>query len=281
MYDGFRNGTFALGLTVGILLTILACYYIPILNGNNGNTEHQTNHSQVNESNYSNGSGARGTDKRFDPWEEGYAQWVMAIFTVVIAGLTGVALCYIKKTADFTNKTLAEASKTAEAAKETVTVTREMSQAQTRAYLSCIGARCWLADRHLFVECTVKNYGQSPAMNVVSKLNFDYDAVDNPQSPDSAVSKKSLDVIGGDYLIPSGAEVPIRYLITKDLVGSDDLNAIKEIIDDSRLHFFTAEMSWIDVFDKKCVLNFNIFNDGDDLNLRISHKPSKNRSQKS
>ena len=187
-------------------------------------------------------------------------------------------------------QTLLATQKTAEAAKETITVTREMGQAQTRAYLSCIGARYWLADRRLFVECTVKNYGQSPAMNVVSKLNFDYDAFDNPQSPDSAVSKKSRYAIGGDYLIPSGVEVPIRYFITNVSVGSDNPNAIKEIIDESRLRFFTAEMFWIDVFDKKDELHFNLFDDeddldlpddGDDIDLRIRHKPPQNRGQKS
>ena len=85
-------------------------------------------------------------------------------------------------------------------------------------------------------------------------------------------------------------EVPIRYFITNVSVGSDNPNAIKEIIDESRLRFFTAEMFWIDVFDKKDELHFNLFDDeddldlpddGDDIDLRIRHKPPQNRGQKS
>ena len=280
--DKFKYGAFGLVLGLGLSLLFFVWtvpefsdpnYYIDRSKGYSESASNTQANKPENEPQW------RYWAARLVSAEDTLAQWVMAFFTVVIAGLTGVALCYIKKTADFASDTLTQAEKTTEAAKATVDETRRIGEAQTRAYLSCVGASCWVRGRHLIVEFKVKNFGQSPAINVTSTLNFEYSAFDDPKFPEKVETKKSLNVVSGEYLIPSGVEVPIRYLFTKDAISSSNPNSIKEIADEHRLHFFSAHLSWLDVFEKKDTLDFNVFNDSDLINLRIKHKPHASSSK--
>ena len=172
MYDSFRNGTFALGLTLGIFLTILVCFYIPILSGNDDNSKPQFSHSQIEKKNQGEIRRHETTVSQFNPWEEGYAQWVMALFTVGMTILTAIALYYIRKTTIFTSEALEEAGKTTKAANETINETRRIGEAQTRAYMSMgdielnfqkVGKS---SNDNALITLKWKNTGQSPAHNM-------------------------------------------------------------------------------------------------------------------
>jgi hypothetical protein len=100
------------------------------------------------------------------------AQRQMALFTVVIAGLTFIGLVVLWQTLRATQATLTEAENATKAAIETTAVTRRIGEAQVRAYLAIIDG-WWEMDSEGQFEVTavIKNVGQSPANFV--KMRFE------------------------------------------------------------------------------------------------------------
>ena len=200
--------------------------------------------------------------------EDTLAQWIMAFFTVVIAGLTGVALCYIKKTADVTNRTLEEASKTAEAAKETVVVTREMGQAQTRAYLSIKSAKFTIQKDAILYRVKIENSGQTPAYDV----QIDGECIVNTgkENPDGSVHIKSQTVPleGGSAPVIGGKSTE------KGVVGgiAKDTSKISYIVQHADKSSAILNVSWRDVFDRTTSERF-VLNQPNVAISRITNSP--------
>lgn len=110
---------------------------------------------------------------RFLSAEDTLAQWIMAFFTVGMTVLTGVALYFIRATTIFTSKTLDEAKSATKAANETILVTRQVGQAQTRAYVAFETMRTEphydITGKHIIkwgFSAVWKNHGSTPAVNV-------------------------------------------------------------------------------------------------------------------
>lgn len=106
-----------------------------------------------------------------------WAEWMTYATgaTVVLTFIGLVALIrtlhHTKRAADYTGRMLREAKKATEAAQDAVVVTREIGEAQARAYLSIERAAAYMDlgisdGPGISAEVTVRNYGQSPAKEV-------------------------------------------------------------------------------------------------------------------
>lgn len=100
-----------------------------------------------------------------------WAFWVM-IVTAITAGLTAVALWFIKETLDETRRMVSEAKDATAAANQAVTETSRVGEAQVRAYLSAIGLKysSKSTPEGLIpgpeIHLVLNNSGATPAVNV-------------------------------------------------------------------------------------------------------------------
>jgi len=95
-----------------------------------------------------------------------YWAWAMFATTVVTAALTGIGVVLIGFTLKYTKDTLGEAKAATTAAQDTVTVTREIGEAQTRAYISVFQAGLRIETDVPEVVFRIRNTGNSPAKTV-------------------------------------------------------------------------------------------------------------------
>lgn len=95
-----------------------------------------------------------------DTWlGDGIAQWIMAIASVFGLFVSAWAVFLVKGTLDATHTAT-------NAAENSVRVSRELGEAQIRAYLYCESARFERDARSLTVWVDICNSGQSPATNL-------------------------------------------------------------------------------------------------------------------
>jgi len=98
------------------------------------------------------------------------AAWWLGIAGAFIAALTlYVALkaaLYARDAANHTATGADEARRSANAAEKAVGETQRIGEAQTRAYLSIIGCNAMFRDAKLSIQPTIRNSGQSPALEV-------------------------------------------------------------------------------------------------------------------
>lgn len=108
--------------------------------------------------------------------QEGMAWWAELMFyasaaTVVLTFFALVAILrtlhHTRRAADYTEGMLGEAKQTTVAARDTVTETRRIGEAQVKAYLSIKAAKAFIDEKDGIVfDVTVRNFGQSPAKDV-------------------------------------------------------------------------------------------------------------------
>lgn len=108
--------------------------------------------------------------------QEGMAWWAELMFyaasaTVILTFFALVAILrtlhHTRRAADYTEGMLGEAKATTVAARDTVTETRRIGEAQVKAYLSIKAAKAFIDENDGIVfDVTVRNFGQSPAKDV-------------------------------------------------------------------------------------------------------------------
>jgi hypothetical protein len=103
------------------------------------------------------------------------AFWAMSMFWIAAAqaGLTAVGILFIWRALDYTRKAVEEAENATKVATESVGVSREIGQAQVRAYLSCTGGTYKIGPYDLICYLDIANSGQSPATNVVISASME------------------------------------------------------------------------------------------------------------
>jgi len=165
--------------------------------------------------------------REFDPREDTYAQWIMAAFSVVatLASIFAVVLL---------NDTLAATRDAVRAADDAVKVTRDLGQAQVRAYIDINDVSYRISRDMLIVRGRLCNIGQSPA--------FNFDA-----SPKAGVNTAFFDA--------SWSEVP--HLVAKEESFTFKWSSIR-LPSDDLAHIFEGgtfwsahcTFTWLDVFQK-------------------------------
>ena len=169
-------------------------------------------------------------------WAEGmlWATWVIGLATASVAA---VGTCFLY---------------------ETLRQTRQIGQAQVRAYISCTGATYTLRDRHFFLHCDLENFGQSPALNLSAKLHFKYYA--NPEFEENDLFlTKTKEMDRHLYAIQAGVKETVRFLVMDETAGIVSTDTLKDIILDSRMAHFVVNLSWEDVFLQKHELEIVMF----------------------
>ncbi len=97
--------------------------------------------------------------------EDSYAQWLMAILSVLATG-TSIWAVYLLK------ESLRETRNAVKSADDAVAVTREMGEAQVRPYLSFANATYEITPKFFVIKLQVKNVGQTPAFDLLGKAKL-------------------------------------------------------------------------------------------------------------
>lgn len=150
MSEGYRNGAFALGLVTGggivLNLFLWSAYQENKTREKVPQTPNNDQYSEI-------GNWWDWLIRNFVSPSDTLAQWVMAIFTIV-----AVILVW---------RTLVATHEMVEDTKRMTRDTREIGQAEVKAYLSIKAAKAFVDDKDGIVfDVTVRNFGQSPAKHV-------------------------------------------------------------------------------------------------------------------
>lgn len=208
----------------------------------------------------------------FNPWEDSVAQWAMAIFAFAATGVSIWAIVLLKKT-------LLATEKGADFAKETVAVTREIGEAQTRAYLFVDKAKYKISKTAFVVSIEIGNAGQSPANNVYISGDMYLHCVagfrDNPRVISMLPSSRS-ETICAPIGIGSRSIETLHFF--KDInFGIEEgfgLEVDGELFDIFNQIGFNLDVGWEDVFGKEHKFSVDLFADF----AATPTNPSKKRS---
>jgi hypothetical protein len=154
------------GLIIGVLLTGQFFFAIaPWLSGTIADPVSQQQRHDSNNKNPKNVTIPVAAVDRFSPWRDSYAQWLMMIFSL---GALGVSYWAVR----LLNDTLQATREAVRSAEDAVDVTRNIGEAQVRAYVMCSKCEVFLggADNRPLAIVEIKNSGQSPAAAVQTKV---------------------------------------------------------------------------------------------------------------
>lgn len=104
------------------------------------------------------------SERRFDPTEDTYAQWIMAAFAVAATFVSVWAVRLLGRTLDETRRAAEKTAEAVDTARIGNRISQEVGRAQVRAYMRC--TRAEITIRPKVVECKIffLNYGQSVAL---------------------------------------------------------------------------------------------------------------------
>jgi len=210
----------------------------------------QSAHDQIPQAENQDVTNPVAAPREFEPWSDTYAQWLMALFSVVA---TFVSIWAVRLLRD----TLGATRDAVRAADDAVKVTREMGEAQVRAYVSINKLSIYeFTESGFKVGLEVNNFGASPAkeFRIWAQIFF-------RQNPDideikfTINRRQSLTVIGAGmpYRVSWGQRLPVH--ITKDLILQRALYIV-----------VAGKFSYRDVFGKRRRGTFRYFLDPDNLN---------------
>lgn len=161
-----RNWTngFATGLLIGLLLVVLVYVCWSFLAGEidcrhygeGGNTE--ASHKEGREEECS-APQWWVIVQGFVSSEDTLAQWIMAVLSLAAVGVSAWAVFLVKDSLYATNLALGEARASND-------ISREIGEAQVRAYITCVGAKYAIGNQAISILLDLKNTGQSPAVNI-------------------------------------------------------------------------------------------------------------------
>jgi hypothetical protein len=185
-----------------------------------------------------------------------YAAAISTILTLAGVILLGFTLAYTKWTLDEAKNAtkaalsaVSEAEKTTKAAEASVNVTRDIGEAQVRAYVRIADAKLEFttSDGHPLIQIFAANSGQSPARNFVWSLTIQYVGGDRPKMQRTfdkdwksrsgiEISSTGKERVGA--LIP---EMPMRAFASKKQPGGLNSPIVRLMV----------EFEYLDVFNKR------------------------------
>lgn len=271
MFEGYRDGHLALGLALGISLTLNAFAWLYIARPERDSyaeqqcARQQTEHAASSAPFLNLNQPPRadidrqqaGKAENHDPdWCDLAAQqsmarstvgmeqaaWVTALLTFAGVLLLGRTLIYTREAANHAGAAVDESRNATAAANDTVTATREIGNRQVRAYLLLANVRFSMEnDRYPSVHARVKNFGQSPAHNV--RMWGDI-SVGPSFMPKGTKLKRQVDDSPSLSVIGPGFHA---FIGKSSVVEIDDIG-LDRIRDGVEAIFFYGGMEYEDVF---------------------------------
>ncbi len=107
-----------------------------------------------------------GSSKSFFGWQDTGAQWTMAATGVLALLVSCWAVWLLKETLKATRTAVREAEAATKAAEAAVAVTRDVGQAQMRAYINFTEIKAYISGNAVCVLGTLKNSGNTPPKNL-------------------------------------------------------------------------------------------------------------------
>lgn len=219
MFKFDRDGNIALGLVVGVLATVLFFVYVPYFNKDSDDEySHASNHS-VEQGQPSDINRLVTALERFDPWDDTYAQWLMAAFSIAATVASIYAVKLLRDTLKATRKAVKSSNKA-------VAVTRRIGEAQVRAYVhASIPEFQWdkppVGEEFGGVKVSYEweNKGQSPALEFGGVVSVEFLAPEEIGSPIAKFETVGFEVpLGFSIITPQGTK-----RIGKVTIGSDTI----------------------------------------------------------
>jgi hypothetical protein len=118
------------------------------------------------------------------------AEWALAMLMA-----TSIGVIYVGLTLEATRAAVREAKKATDAAMHAANITREIGEAQVRAYLTVAHAMIRFEDRTPRLFLTIRNAGQSPARNIRISIGIDYGRI---SATSNVFFKTSIPIMPGD-----------------------------------------------------------------------------------
>lgn len=175
------------------------------------------------------------------PWQDTYAQWGMAVLSLVATAFSVWAVFLVKASLKLNRDAVT-------AAENAVAEARRIGEAQTRAYLSLEDVRVSArTDTNcLQVRFAVQNHGNSPAREFnftflvhLFRVGQQYTRENSPQIPNFPIN--------GDRRIRAGGTDQVRHLLTDFPFTAEELVFL---IEGSLWVQISVATRFVDVFDK-------------------------------
>lgn len=171
-------------------------------------------------------------------------EWMaFATFWMLVATSVGIYLLW---------RTLKEAGNTTKAAKSANDTAREIGEAQTRAYVSCVGGDFCLDSERLVVRPDIKNFGQSPAIGVfMSNISLDFDSDLSAEAQDEMLGHLKNWASNAHYVGEIAAQDTLNGRVEFELSasGRERTGSLAGFAQSGRMDLWiTFVLHWDDVF---------------------------------
>ncbi len=191
-----------------------------------------------------------------------WAGFVLGIIGMVLLAWT---LIETRKAASFTEQALGEAKDATKAAWAAVDVTRVVGQKQVRAYIGFENAEWYSSAGHLFVDLSVKNYGNSPCIsgNINAEITVQIPIDENGEeipTKDRLFKIKASHNGFFEIIKPDGVH---KALLVWDFKGAMPENMFDAPNWPNTAIWFYFNLTWVDVFGEtqKVLMRCHTFND--------------------
>ena len=254
----------ALGLVIGLGIALLILVWAipgfrdPAYQQITGETARQ-NDSRENPESHGNKPEWRQWAGRLFSTKDTIAQWIAAFAAI---GSVGVSIWAVK----LVRNTLVVNQRATQAAEDAVGVTREIGQAQIRAYLVGLGGEYSVSNNLLRYRISIKNIGQSPAVNCVMACRFE---APYRRGPSSAAANAEFGPARARVPAIMSGEVadPHFYFRTEQNASSANFGfmipqvVMDDIKEGGRLlyHEVRCTVGWTDAFNKRQNQTFSLW----------------------
>lgn len=189
-----------------------------------------------------------------------FAQWIAAVAAI---GSVGVSIWAV----GLVRKSLKETRRATDAALVAYRDTREIGEAQARAYLGCIDAEYRVFKDRVEVWVRIKNHGNSPATNIRLKGHIQTTNFTMLLSGSKGQANFRTQFSDGHAPSMAGGNEGKGFLLWMLGISDSDENdpAVECLIAESTKPNVSCTVTWVDVFMKENVVSFYLTVEHKDL----------------
>ena len=204
-----------------------------------------------------------GSDNPRGFWWDTAAQWIMAFFAFLGVGLSGWAVVLLKGTLSATRDAVTEAKNATNAAQDSVGITREIGQAQSRGYLTAKEAKFSSDVNHAACQICIENTGQSPAeiLEIIGTLKVHKLGPDGEPDP-----KERYELLTSDLLprLSISGRSQANTAIFWDAANQPDFADAMNIIRGGKPFFVDVRVVYSDIFQETHEIHLRVTTLNDD-----------------